>query len=77
LSRANFKEGRAGENDGWKGCLGSKRARMREVFSFKEACKGAGGEDRESKTSPPRLIIKTGTIERYEWGRSAAVSQAV
>ena len=41
---------------------------MGVVFSIKEACKGAGGKDRESKTNPPRLNFRTGAIERYERG---------
>ena len=63
-----MKKGRAGENDGWKRARGNKRAKSGRVFSIKEACKEAGGEDRESETSPQHLIIRMGAIERYERG---------
>jgi hypothetical protein len=53
-------EGRLGENDSWKLAWGNKRAKSGRVFSFKEACKGAGEEERESETSPQRLMFQNG-----------------
>ena len=54
-----------GKNDGWKLAWRNKRAGSGCVFSIKEACKGAGGEDRESEISPQHPIFRTEVIKIY------------
>ena len=55
-----MKIGGAGESDGWGRAWGRKRAKFAGVFSIKEACKGDGGKDRGSETSPQHLIFQDG-----------------
>ena len=54
-----------GGKDGWKLAWRNKRAEAGFVFSIKEACKGAGGEDRESEISPQHPIFRTEVIKIY------------
>lgn len=55
--------------------LEKQKSRSGGVFSIKEACKGAGGEDRESETSPQHPIFRTEAIKIYELGNQPSLAR--